>query len=159
MTTENKQTTTALKVYRVRETARIPHRAHSTDAGMDLFYCPDNTTGWLNIKPGGTTLLETGLKIAVPEGYMLQVMNKSGIASKRQLVTGACVVDSGYDGEIYVNLHNIGTEPQIIEPGQKIAQAVLLPIITPSLVEVEDSNVYGETTERASGGFGSTGDF
>ena len=148
-----------LNVFKVRDTAKMPQRTHPSDAGMDLFYCPDNPTGWLSIKPGGTTLLETGLKIAVPEGYMLQVMNKSGIALKRQLVTGACVVDSGYDGEIYVNLHNIGRQPQIIEPGQKIAQAVLLPVLIPKLAEVSNPDVYGHTTSRSSGGFGSTGDF
>ena len=89
---------------------------------------------------------------------MLQVMNKSGIASKKSLVTGACVVDSGYDGEIFVNLHNIGNNNQIIYEGDKLAQAVLIPVVTPGVEVVEEDNIYGGTTSRGDGGFGSTGD-
>jgi len=148
-----------LKIFRTRETAKLPVRAHETDAGMDMFYCPKEHSGWLSIKPGGSCLLETGLKIGVPPGYMLQIMNKSGIASKKQLVTGACVVDSGYDGEVFVNLQNIGTKPQVIEPGQKIAQAVLVPISTPVLVEIKTDDIYPEPTTRGQGSLGSTGEF
>ena len=89
---------------------------------------------------------------------MLQIMNKSGIASKRQLITGACVVDAGYDGEIFVNLQNIGPRPQVIEPGQKIAQAVLLPIVLPDFEVIEEDLVYGTKTSRGPGALGSTGD-
>jgi dUTPase len=85
-------------------------------------------------------------------------MNKSGIASKKTLVTGACVVDSGYDGEVFIDLHNIGNDNQRVVEGQKIAQAVLVPIIVPSLEEIEEDNIYGKLTVRGTGGFGSTGD-
>lgn len=156
---DNLEIKKTLNVYKTRNTAKMPQRAHETDAGMDLFYCPENHSGWLSIKPGGSAVLETGLKIQVPRGFMLQIMNKSGVASKKQLVTGACVVDNGYNGEIFVNLQNIGTQPQVIEPGQKIAQAVLIPISIPSLREVEEDNIYDEQTARGDGGFGSTGDF
>ena len=88
---------------------------------------------------------------------MLQVMNKSGIATKMQLITGACVVDEGYDGEIFVNLQNIGQTNQYIEPGQKIAQAVFVRIEKPSMMEIETDAIYGGSTSRGSGGFGSTG--
>jgi len=148
-----------LRVYRIRENAKLPVRAHTTDAGMDLFYSPEHHSGWLSIKPGGSALLETGLKIEVPEGHMIQIMNKSGVASKRQLVTGACVVDHGYDGEVFVNLQNIGTKPQVLEPGQKIAQAVLIPVSYPDLVEIYEDDLYDGATSRGTGGFGSTGDF
>ena len=147
-----------LKIYKVRETAKLPVRAHDADAGMDLFYCPEHHSGWLSIKPGGSTLLETGLKIEVPRGHMLQIMNKSGIASKRQIVTGACVVDSGYDGEIFVNLQNIGTRAQVLEVGEKIAQAVLVPIVVPELEEIGEDLIYGGQTSRGDGALGSTGD-
>ncbi|MAF26070.1 deoxyuridine 5'-triphosphate nucleotidohydrolase [bacterium] len=147
-----------LRIYKVRETAKIPIRAHASDAGMDIFYCPEHHSGWLSIKPGGSALLETGLKIGVPSGHMLQIMNKSGIASKKQLITGACVVDAGYDGEIFVNLQNIGQRPQVIEPGQKIAQAVLLPIALPDFEVIEEDLVYGAKTSRGDGALGSTGD-
>ena len=153
------QTNKTLNVFRVRDTAKLPQRAHPTDAGMDLFYCPEHHDGWLSIKPGGSAVLETGLKIEVPNGFMLQIMNKSGVASKRQLVTGACVVDNGYNGEIFVNLQNIGTKPQVLEPGQKIAQAVLIPVTIPSLNEIEVDEIYQAETSRGAGGFGSTGDF
>ena len=87
---------------------------------------------------------------------MLEIKNKSGIASKRQLLVGACVVDSGYDGEVYVNLHNISAETQTIEPGQKIAQAVLTPIIACGVEEVFEDTLNRQST-RLAGAFGSTG--
>ncbi len=148
-----------VNVYKVRESAKLPVRAHPTDAGMDLFFCPENPTECVSIRPSNTCLLETGLKIEVPEGFMLEVKNKSGIASKKHLVAGACVVDSGYDGEIFVNLHNIGKNTQVIEPGQKIAQGVFVRIAQPMLIEITEDNIYGGTTARGSGALGSTGDF
>ena len=94
----------------------------------------------------------------VPSGCMLQIMNKSGIASKRHLITGACVVDEGYDGEIFVNLHNIGTDIEYIEIGQKIAQGVFVRIEKPGLTLIEEDNVYDGATDRGDGALGSTGD-
>lgn len=147
-----------LKVYKIRENAKLPVRAHQTDAGMDLFFCPENDKS-VALEPSMSGLFQTGLKIQVPEGYMLEIKNKSGVASKKQLVTGACVVDSGYNGEVFVNLHNIGFQIQIIESGQKIAQAVLVPVILPELIEILEDNVYGQETSRGIGSLGSTGDF
>tara|TARA_R100001129_G_scaffold160683_1_gene125339 strand:- start:2070 stop:2519 length:450 start_codon:yes stop_codon:yes gene_type:complete len=147
-----------VNVYKVRENAKLPVRAHPTDAGMDLFFCPEADEP-VTVRGSRTCLLQTGLKIEVPEGYMLEVKNKSGIASKKQLVTGACVVDSGYDGEIFVNLHNIGERAQVVQPGQKIAQGVFVKVEQPLLVEIEEDNIYGGTTKRGSGALGSTGDF
>lgn len=93
---------------------------------------------------------------------MLQIMNRSGNATKKQLIVGACVVDSGYDGEIFVNLHNIGAEGQMIRPGMKIAQAVLIPIVPMRLREIEEDNLYGRhpitISNRGDGSLGSTGD-
>ncbi len=148
-----------IKVYKTRQEAKLPVRAHSSDAGMDLFFCPDRSSSEVVLAPGETALFATGLKIEVPKNHMLQIMNKSGIASKTSLVTGACVVDSGYDGEVFVNLHNIGAEFRTIVPGQKIAQAVMIPISVPSLDLIEEDNIYGTSTDRGSGGFGSTGNF
>jgi len=145
-----------LKVFKIRDTAKLPDRAHESDAGMDLFYCPEGDINF-NIPPGSSTVLPTGLKIEVPSGYMLEIKNKSGIASKKQLLVGACVIDSGYDGEILINLHNISSQYKMIESGQKIAQAVLIPIEIPFLIEVDDDDIYGAETPRGAGGFGSTG--
>lgn len=152
-----------LKVKLLREGAKPPHRAYPTDAGADVFYCHnpdehnhcigDKDEYWISAKE--SCVIPTGLKIEVPEGYMLEVKNKSGIASKRQLVVGACVIDSGYDGEIFINLHNIGRSTQRIYPSEKIAQVVLVPIETCGFVVTD--GVLNESTLRGDGGFGSTG--
>ncbi len=147
-----------MKVFRTRKTAKLPARAHHTDAGMDFFYCPEEASP-LVVSPGQSALLPTGVKIQVPSNCMLQIMNKSGVASKRSLVTGACVVDEGYTGEIFVNLHNIGNTPQAIEPGQKIAQGVFVRIEKPFLIEIVDDDIYGGDTSRGEGSLGSSGDF
>ncbi|QDP51312.1 MAG: putative deoxyuridine 5'-triphosphate nucleotidohydrolase [Prokaryotic dsDNA virus sp.] len=152
-----------LKVYRLREDAKLPLRAHATDAGMDLFYCPNgekklyDCTRSYYIPPRESRLLPTGIKVEVPYGHMLEIKNKSGIASKRQLITGACVVDPGYDGEVFVNLHNIGIVTQKIRAGEKIAQAVLIPILHCGIEEVGDPERLNRGSTRGEGGFGSTG--
>ena len=147
-----------MRVYRIRENAKLPHRAHPTDAGMDLFYCPDGkeTDRGITIHPGETRLIPTGIKVEVPDNHMLEVKNKSGIAFRQQLVVGACVVDAGYDGEVFVNLHNIGTTCRRVEINQKVAQAVLVPIIACEIEEVTE-DCLNQKTERGDGGFGSTG--
>ena len=84
-----------VRVFRTRPEAKLPVRAHKTDAGMDLFYCPDDGKG-TTLFSQHTKLFQTGLKFEVPEGYMLEIKNKSSVASKRQLVVGACVVNDPY---------------------------------------------------------------
>lgn len=154
-----------LEIYKIRPDAKLPVRAHALDAGMDLFYCPDpkkasecfwEPEGEYRIPPRESCLVPTGLKVDVPMGYMLEIKNKSGIAHKQKLVVGACVVDTGYTGEIYVNLHNLGGHTKTIEPGQKIAQAVLIPV---SICGVRETTTdpAEKNTNRGSGGFGSTG--
>jgi dUTP pyrophosphatase len=145
-----------VKVYKVRPEAKLPSRAHKNDAGMDIYFAPIEGAA-VRVLPNQSVLLETGIKMEVPSGCMLQIMNKSGIATKTQLITGACVVDEGYDGEIFVNLQNIGKDIQFIEPGQKIAQGVFVRIEKPALRMIEEDSIYGEETSRGSGGFGSTG--
>ena len=153
-----------LKFYRMRANAKLPVRAHKTDAGMDLFYCPNGTRGasmldngeyWLSAR--SSNLVSTGLKTEIPEGYMLEIKNKSGIASKRGLLVGACVVDRGYTGEIFVNLHNPSDRCQTLHAGDKIAQAVFVKITT-DIELVEAENIYDEETSRGEGALGSTGD-
>ena len=153
-----------LKVCRLREGARIPTRAHKMDAGVDLYYCPNGERAriiqdeGLVIEPRQSVLIPTGLKVEVPYGHMLEIKNKSGIAFKRQLVVGACVVDPGYTGELYVNLHNLGLHPQYLHEGDKIAQAVLIPISHCNVEEVSDEAFLNFHSTRGDGGFGSTGD-
>ena len=148
-----------LKVYKVRNNAKIPKREHNTDAGADMFYCPERSMKPLVVSQNETVLIPTGIKVGVPEGYMLEIKNKSGVAYKRSLVVGACVVDSGYDGEIFVNLHNIGTEEQTLQPGEKVAQAVLVPVVSADFEVIQEDDVYGGETSRGTGALGSTGTF
>ena len=88
---------------------------------------------------------------------MLEIKNKSGISSKRGLIVGACVVDRGYTGEIFVNLHNPSDRTQTLHAGDKIAQAVFVKIET-SVRLVESDNIYDDETSRGEGALGSTGD-
>ena len=93
---------------------------------------------------------------------MMQIMNRSGNAAKKQLVVGACVVDSGYDGEVFVNLHNIGTTRQVVRAGDKIAQGVVVPVVPVRFVETSNDNIYDWSpitiSARGDGALGSTGD-
>ncbi len=150
---------TQVRIFKVRPEAKIPVRAHKTDAGMDFFFCPsDPKLVQRRIDSGESAVLETGVKVEVPPGCMLQVMNKSGVATKTQLITGACVIDEGYDGEIFINLQNIGKLSQYIQPGQKIAQGVFVQIHKPVLREIDTDDIYDAPTSRGDGALGSTGD-
>jgi dUTP pyrophosphatase len=148
---------------RVRESAKPPVRANPSDAGLDVFFSPDDgEVVGLVIKPGSSAIVPTGLKFGVPHGYMLQVMNRSGIAAKRSLVVGAHVVDSGYNGEVFVNLHNIGEEFQVVKPYTKIAQLVMIPVVPFRAVESPGDDLYNwypiTISDRGAGALGSTGD-
>jgi len=139
-----------------------PVRANPSDAGLDLRFNPqEHTLVPIQIQPGESLVLGTGLKFGVPHGYMIQIMNRSGNAAKKQLMVGACVVDSGYDGEVFVNLHNIGSKPQTINPGDKIAQAVVIPVVPVRFLEAQNDNLYEWSpitiSDRGSGALGSTG--
>ena len=127
-----------LEYSRTRPDAVPPTRGHPSDAGLDVYYCPENTQEvGRNLKPGDSVILPTGLRFGVPHGYMLEVKNRSSLASKRSLIVGACVVDSGYDGEIFINIHNIGNEDQFVAKGTKIAQLVMIPDIFPDKNEFD----------------------
>ena len=145
-----------LEYYCLPHCEHKPVRANPSDAGLDLCYNGDLTA----IQPGESKILSTGLKFGIPHGYMLQIMNRSGNAAKKQLMVGACVVDSGYDGEVFVNLHNVGNNTQTIESGMKIAQAVLIPVVHARFVETSENNLYGwypiTISDRGDGALGST---
>ena len=150
-----------LEYYRTREDAEPPTRANPSDAGLDVHFNPDDgELKGVYLKPGESKLFSTGLKFGVPHGYMLEVKNRSGNASKRNLLVGACVIDSGYDGEVFVNLHNVGTEEQFIERGMKIAQIVMVPVVHFRALESSQDNLYGwypiTMSDRGDGALGST---
>jgi len=139
-----------------------PVRENPSDAGLDLRWTPSEISEQIyKIDPGESVLVPTGCKFAIPHGYMLEIKNKSGIAHKRQLLVGACVVDSGYEGEVFVNLHNIGKETQYLEPGDKVAQAVVVPVVHARFVASASPDIYEwcpiTISNRGTGALGSTG--
>ena len=139
-----------------------PVRENPSDAGLDLRWTPAEVSEKLfKIEPGESVLVPTGCKFAIPHGYMLEIKNKSGIAHKRQLLVGACVVDSGYEGEVFVNLHNIGIATQYLEPGDKVAQGVVVPVVHARFIASSTPDIYEwypiTISERGDGALGSTG--
>jgi dUTP pyrophosphatase len=152
-----------IEYVRVREDVKPPERANPSDAGLDVFFSPDDAAvGAVKIPVGGSVILATGLRFGIPHGYMLQAMNRSGVAAKRSLVVGAHVIDSGYDGEVFINLHNIGTERQIVKSGDKIAQLVMIPVVPFRALETNTGNLYDwypiTMSGRGDGALGSTGE-
>jgi dUTP pyrophosphatase len=158
-----------IEYVRVRETAVPPQRANPSDAGLDLFFNPeprgtlpliDKEKDSVSLKPGESKLFSTGYRFGVPHGYMMEIKNRSSVAYKKSLIVGACVVDSGYDGEVFVNLHNIGNETQIIQPGDKIAQGIMIPVVHFRAVETGSGNLYNwypiTISDRGDGALGST---
>ena len=129
--------------------AIIPTRAHSTDAGLDLYSPVEGA-----IYPGYSLSIDTGVHIEIPTGYVGMIKSKSGLNVKYG-ITSEGVIDAGYIGSMVVKLYNHGKDLFYIAKGQKISQLVLLPIITPDLEQVDTL----EKTDRGCGGFGSTGAF
>lgn len=130
-----------------------PDYATPGSAGMDL---RSNETSVIEIHPGCQFLFDTGLWIAVPEGYEAQVRTKSGLALNRSLIVlnSPGTIDSDYRGQVGVILYNAGRVIQRIHPGDKIAQLVIAPYVRAEWKSVEDLS----STERGEGGFGSTGE-
>ena len=142
-----------LKIKKLKENARIPKRATEGAAGMDLFAC---ITDAVALAPGQLTVIPTGIAIELPDNTCAAFLYApSGLGVKHGicLSNGVGVIDSDYRGEICVGLCNVSDTPYTIEPGERVAQMVIAPVLIPSVVEVGE---LGET-ERGSGGFGSTG--
>lgn len=134
--------------------AKMPERAHETDAGLDLFSPVETVLPVQSAWTDGSVRIDTGVHVEIPAGYVGFLKSKSGLNVKNGIQSEG-VIDAGYTGSIMVKLYNHGKVPVQIKKGQKISQLVLLPIITPDL-ELVDSL---EDTERGTGGFGSTGAF
>ena len=144
-----------MKISKIRD-VKTPTRANQTDAGID-FFIPNDYEGDTEILPGRSCVIPSGIKVNCPEGYALIAFNKSGIAVKKSLYVGACVVDNGYQGEVHINLTNVGESPQYIKPGDKIVQFVLLPLGDPAVELVEEKYLYESVSDRGEGKFGSSG--
>ncbi len=128
--------------------ALVPLRAHEGDAGVDLFSYENRV-----LAPGERALISTGISVAVPDGFVFLIKDRSGLAAKHGLTTLAGVVDSGYRGEVKVVLLNTGSKPYSISKGDRIAQALVLPVPDFVVEEVDDL----DSSSRGEGGFGSTG--
>ena len=139
-----------LQIKKLHPEAVLPHYASADAAGADL--C---TIEAAEILPGETKLLHTGLAMAIPQGYGGFIFARSGLASKRGLAPAnkVGVIDADYRGELMVALYNQSGTPQKVEKGERIAQFVLLPCPQAEFIETDALS----ETERAAGGFGSTG--
>ncbi|NNF70322.1 MAG: dUTP diphosphatase [Acidimicrobiia bacterium] len=127
-----------------------PERSHPGDGAVDLRSRED-----VRLDPGERQMVPTGVAVAIPDGHAGLVVPRSGLAAREGLsvVNGPGLVDSGYRGELKVILINLGSEPIEIERGDRIAQLMVIPIVAPDFVEVDEL----PDSSRGDGGFGSTG--
>lgn len=156
-----------------------PERGHAHDAGMD-FYVPKFDEAFITqfrsleqnaniaidnreiiLKPGEGAMIPSGVHLEIPIGMMGLYLNKSGVATKKRLLIGAQVIDTYYDGECHINVHNVSDRNVSIKTGDKLAQMVLVPVAHADFLKVEKDELYNTLKEgehRAAGGFGSTGE-
>lgn len=128
--------------------SKLPNRAHYNDAGADVFSTED-----VVIPAHSSVAVKTGMGIMVPDGYMVCVYPKSGMASKG-IISNVPPIDSGYRGEIHAIISNITDEPFHITEGMKVGQLVLTPVILADYIPAE---LLDAEDSRGTGGFGSTG--
>ena len=142
----------AIHVKLLRHGAHLPTYGSLEAAGADLYACLEES---VTIAPGETVFIPTGIALEVPKGCAGLVYARSSLGTKRGLAPAnkVGVIDSDYRGEIRVVLYNHGSVPQTIENGERIAQFIITPVLTPSYTWAEELS----QTDRASGGFGSTG--
>lgn len=138
-----------LKIEKISHSAKLPTRAYEHDAGMDLY-----SADYYSLFPGDFAIIKTGIKIAIPNGFAGLIWDKSGIA-KNGIKTSGGVIDSGYRGEILINIINLSHDIYNIAPGQKIAQLLIQKIAMPEIIEESVS----DGTHRGGGRFGSSGLF
>jgi dUTP pyrophosphatase len=143
-------TNPVVKVMLVHPEARLPAFGTSGASGADLFAVEAATLG-----PGDVVAIRTGLRVAIPPGYEMQIRPRSGLAAKYRLtvLNTPGTIDSDYRGEVKVLLHNVGQIEHQIIPGDRIAQAVIAPVVCATYEEAPEL----DATLRGSGGFGSTG--
>jgi dUTP pyrophosphatase len=138
-----------LKVNKIHPDAKLPQYSHKGDAGLDLFSSVDCVLNKGEVKP-----IPTGIKMAIPEGHVGLVWDKSGISLKG-VHRLAGVIDSGYRGEVLVVMANLRGESFEVKKGMKVAQLLIQPIQEVNVIETEDL----EETSRGENGFGSTGKY
>ena len=139
-----------IKFKKFNEEAKAPLRAHPTDAGMDLSAAED-----YRIEAGDDEIVSLGVGFEVPEGYMLMLAPRSSLFKNKglMLVNSVGIIDADYRGEVKAHLVNLKPGACVIEEGERLVQAIIVPIVTPQPLEVTELN----KTKRGTGGFGSTG--
>ncbi len=145
-----------MKITKIRN-VKTPKRGTEGSAGIDFFVPDDYPTNLCSVNPGERFFIPSGIKANVPNGYALIAMNKSGVALKKGLMVGACVVDSDYQGEIHLHLVNTSDSNVTIEPGEKLTQFLLIPVNHCAVEVVDPDDLFDNESERGAGGFGSTG--
>lgn len=141
-----------VNVKKLNPNAILPSYGSDGAAGADLYACLQES---ITIDPGETAWIPTGISLEVPAGYAGLIYARSSLGVKRGLAPAnkVGVIDSDYRGEINVVLLNHGKEPQMISNGDRIAQFLITPVLTPRFIEVKELS----DTDRGAGGFGSTG--
>ena len=151
--TEKKLNLVKVEFVKIHKKAQLPIYATEGAAGMDLTNVLEVP---LTLKPSERAKVPTGLVMVLPSGYEGQVRPRSGLSAKHGITLTNCVgtIDSDYRGEICCLMINLGNEPYTIEPGERIAQLIISPVVH---VETEFIEKIPEETKRGAGGFGSTG--
>ena len=143
---------TEILIKRLSKRVALPKYETDGSSGLDLAACIEKD---IEIKPGKSEIIPTGLAVAIPKNFEIQIRPRSGLAAKNQIsvLNTPGTIDADYRGELKVILINLGDKSFMVKEGLRIAQMVLCPIIKARLKEVETL----EETKRGSGGFGSTG--
>ena len=143
---------TEILIKRLSKNISLPKYETAGSSGMDL---AANVEDKIEIAPGKTAIIPTGLSVSIPKNFEIQIRPRSGLAAKNQIsvLNTPGTIDADYRGELKVILINLSDTAFIIEKGLRIAQMVLCPVVKATLKEVE----IMEETKRGSGGFGSTG--
>ena len=143
---------TKILIKRLSKEVPLPKYETSGSSGMDL---AANINANIQISPGKTAIVPTGLALSIPKGFEVQIRPRSGLAANQKIsvLNTPGTIDADYRGEIKVILINLGQESFKVERGLRIAQMVVCPVVQAQLEEVDDLN----ETERGEGGFGSTG--
>ena len=143
---------TEILIKRLSKYINLPRYETEGSSGMDL---SANINSNIEIEPGDSTIIPTGISVSIPKNFEIQIRPRSGLAAKNQIsvLNTPGTIDADYRGEIKVILINLGKKKFILEKGSRIAQMVLCPIAKAKIREVENL----EKTDRGSGGVGSTG--
>ena len=137
-----------IQVQKLSKTTRLPTKPNESDAGWDLYASEDAI-----IEPSQTQIVGTDIAMAIPEGYVGLIWDRSGMATKRGVHRFAGVIDSGYRGEIKICLWNSSSEHCVINKGDRVAQILFQPVPPLPMIEVQEL----QTTSRGKQGFGSSG--